>query len=157
MKRIVLIVGLSLIVITSSKTNLRISNNRNNCESMLVDFKELRFKQLVHSLILVESNNGRFLHDTLNHDAIGILQIRPVLVDEVNRFVGHNKYQYDDRWDSIKSIEMFRLYQNKYNPHYDFERGCRIWNGGPTGHKKLSTLSYLDKALIQLEIVINNF
>lgn len=156
MKKLILIVGLTLVTIKITNTTISYSNISN--ESMIINNNlDIKFLKLVHSLILVESNNGRFLHDTLNHDAIGVLQIRPMMVDEVNRLIGSNEYTYSDRWDSIKSIEMFKIFQDTYNPNYDFHKGCRIWNGGPTGHHKESTLGYLDKALIQLETIINNF
>lgn len=156
MKKLILIVGLTLVTIKT--TNTTISHSNICGESMIVSNNlDIKFLKLVHSLILVESNNGRFLHDTLNHDAIGVLQIRPTMVDEVNRLIGSNEYEYSDRWDSIKSIEMFKIFQDRYNPDYDFHKGCRIWNGGPKGHHKESTLCYLNKALVQLETIINNF
>src|SRR5574343_274317 len=122
MKKLILIVGLTLVTINITNTTISYSNISN--ESMII-------------------NNN--------------LDIRPMMVDEVNRLIGSNEYTYSDRWDSIKSIEMFKIFQDTYNPNYDFHKGCRIWNGGPTGHHKESTLGYLDKALIQLETIINNF
>lgn len=160
MKKVILIVGLSVVVIATSHNNHITSKNKENKNSLIFDEnkeRERRFNILLQSLMLLESNNGKFLHDTLNHDAIGVIQIRPCMVDEVNNIIGYNKFNHSDRWDTIKSIEMFRIYQDRYNPNYDFHKGCRIWNGGPTGHKRSSTLNYLQKALIKMEIILNNF
>ena len=160
MKKILLIIGLFVIIISTSHNNQIKSKNVNNKNSLIFDEnkeRERKFNILLQSLISLESNNGRFMHDSLNHDAIGIIQIRPCMVDEVNDIVGYKRFNYSDRWDTIKSIQMFRIYQNKYNPNYDFHKGCRIWNGGPTGHKRSSTLIYLKNALIKMENIINNF
>ena len=36
-----------------------------------------------------------------------------------------------DRYSKEKSIEMFNVYQNRYNPEHNIEKALRIWNGGP--------------------------
>ena len=128
MKRIILILGLSLFVTTTGQT----------------------YKLLFRSIAMVESRNGEFLNDS-THDAIGIIQIRPVMIDEVNRIIGYKKYTIDDRWDNQKSFEIFKIYQDCYNPNYHIEKGIRMWNGGPTGHKKSATLVYLKKVLKEFE------
>lgn len=78
----------------------------------------------------------------VGENAAGILQIRPIMIKDVNRIVGYNKFTLNDRWNINKSIEIFTTYQDHYNPEWDFERGSRIWNGGPDGSDQNSTLTY---------------
>lgn len=69
----------------------------------------------------------------------GFLQISPILVKECNNILkekGETKrYTNNDRFNHQKSIEMFYLIQNKYNPSHNIEAAIRLWNGGP-GWKK---------------------
>ena len=82
-------------------------------------------------------------------DAVGYLQIRPVMVSEVNRIAKlkklETKFHLSDRWDLEKSIEMFRIYSDFYSGKSTQEIIARRWNGGPLGHTKESTLKYWKK------------
>ena len=83
-------------------------------------------------------------NNVINHkeNAVGYLQIRPIMVHDINRIVGYKKFTLNDRWNKEKSIKMFIIYQNYYNPDWDFEKGARIWNGGPDGHLQNDTFAY---------------
>ena len=59
--------------------------------------------------------------------AIGAYQIRPIMVATVNQIVGYNKYYLQDRTDSVKSVEMFMIYQNYYNPSWDEMKAALLW------------------------------
>ena len=80
-----------------------------------------------------------------SESAAGIIQIRPIMVDEVNLILGKNKYKLKDRWCKEKSFEMFKIYQDFVNPEYDEVLAARFWNGGRTGDKKRSTDVYVEK------------
>lgn len=83
-------------------------------------------------------------------NAVGQFQIRPIMVDEVNRIVGWKKFRLRDRHSYEKSTEMFWIYQNKWNPmptnKQDFklwaERALRFWNGHDLDMKMRSTKRY---------------
>lgn len=77
---------------------------------------------------------------------VGYLQISKGMVTTCNRIVGYKKYTFSDRYDKDKSIEMFYLFQNKYNPTGDIEKGIRMWNGG-TGYTIKSTNGYYKKVM----------
>lgn len=77
--------------------------------------------------------------------AVGIIQIRPIMVDEINLILGKNKYNLKDRWCKEKSFEMFKIYQDFINPEYNETLAARFWNGGRTGDKKRSTDVYVEK------------
>jgi len=69
------------------------------------------------------------------------------MVDEVNRIVGYQKYQYSDRNSDKLSVEMFWIYQNHWNPTGDFQTMARIWVSGPDGMKETNSLKYYNNAL----------
>lgn len=74
--------------------------------------------------------------------AVGIAQIHPILVQDVNRILGRQRYTLADRSSVIKSWEMFRIYSRFYHPRGTPEQWARAWNGGPSGPRKPSTLKY---------------
>lgn len=99
------------------------------------------------SIITIESK-GNPKAKTKDGSA-GILQIKPVMVKEVNRICKikniDKKFTMNDRFDVDKSIEMFWIYQNFYNKNASYEKMARDWNGGPSGHKKSKTKKYWNK------------
>jgi len=62
-----------------------------------------RLDRIIDVLITVESNGKT---NAINGNAVGVLQIKPVMVKEVNRILRYPAYTLDDRWDKEKSIEM---------------------------------------------------
>jgi hypothetical protein len=109
--------------------------------------------QLIDAIISVESNNGKRVYGDLNlgEPSVGVLQIRPIMVDDVNRILrlqGYDKeFSYNDRYSKERSIEMFLIYTNYYAfDHLDnHEHIARIWNGGPDGYRQYATLHYWNK------------
>lgn len=92
----------------------------------------------------VESGGDPDAHNP-SEDARGIAQIRAVMVEDVNRIVGEDRYTHNDAYDPVKAREMFDIYNRHYHPKGDYERIARCWNGGPKGHKKKATLPYWEK------------
>jgi hypothetical protein len=104
----------------------------------------------LQAIIFVESSNGENRYNPGETEAVGLLQIHPVMVDECNRIAGYQKYQYSDRNSDKMSVAMFWEYQNYWNPDHNFANMAMDWVGGPAGHKKTSTLKYLQLANNQL-------
>ena len=103
---------------------------------------------LIDAIIHVESRGDSMAYNA-GEDAAGVLQIRPIMMREVNRLLKKNKYTLDDRWSKSKSIEMFNVIKaHTTNPTN--ERLARNWNGGWNGYKKKSTLKYWNKVKTQL-------
>ena len=104
-----------------------------NCEREREDDWDLFIK----ALILVESGDKNFALGS--KDDVGVLQIRKVVVDDCNRILGYNKYTYEDRKDSLKSVEMFNVIQDYYNPEHDKHFALKLWNSkAPISyHKKV--------------------
>ena len=105
-------------------------------------------KSLVDALILVESagNPNAFCK---KENAVGCLQIRPVMVREVNRILrkqnSDKRFTKEDRWDCGLSKEMFYIWENYHHENSSNEVIARNWNGGPRGYKKQSTEYYWNK------------
>lgn len=108
-------------------------------------------ERLVEAMIQVESGgDDNAIGDThLETASVGCLQIRPILVKDVNRILKRCKeetrYTLEDRYSREKSIMMFRIWKSYYHTGSSFEKIARCWNGGPCGHKKSATLSYWKK------------
>jgi len=83
-----------------------------------------------------------------NGKAFGCLQIHYGVVDDVNRIVGYRKFILADARFPADSEEMFLIYIGYYATaeHLGHEPTpedvARIWNGGPDGWRKDSTLEY---------------
>jgi len=98
---------------------------------------------LIAAIIQVESG-GDTLAYNLKEDAVGCLQIRPIMVREVNRLVGKDSFTLSDRWSKAKSIQMFNILRSNIKEASN-EKIARVWNGGYNGHKKQNTIKYWNK------------
>jgi len=107
-----------------------------NSESPLLD--------TFRAICIIESN-GRFDAVGDKGAAVGIAQIHKILVDDVNRIQRKEHFVYSDRLSPEVSYKMFRIYVRHYAPNGGPEQWSRIWNGGPCGVKKSSTLRYWEK------------
>lgn len=113
-----------------------------------VDRFEESAKRVRPAIEQVESGGNPDAYNA-SEDAAGILQIRRIMVDDVNRILAGQKstkrFTYEDRWDADKSREIFAVYSKYYAKHhkdYSCEGIARRWCGGPTGHKKTSSIEY---------------
>jgi len=118
-------------------------------------------ESLLDAIIQVESGyNENAIGD--NGEALGIAQIHKICVDDVNRIEKiiakkegrrPTQFTYEDRKSSDKSKQIMRIYLSWYGANYKKNTGLepssevfsRIWNGGPSGWKKLSTEVYWTK------------
>ena len=105
---------------------------------------------LVNAIIKVETVGWKNPSNAYNkrEKAAGCLQIRPVMLREVNRIQNKRRYILKDRWNCKKSRQMFWIYQNFYinnGKSSSFQCMARRWNGGPTGCSKKSTIKYWKK------------
>lgn len=119
---------------------------------------EIEEEPLIKALMKVESNNDSLaVGDThLTEFSIGILQIRPIMVDECNRILkllkkDRPKFKYSDRISKRKSIEMFKLWRDYHHKGSSEEVVARNWNGGTYGYKNSKTKKYWKKVLYELQ------
>ena len=75
---------------------------------------------LLMSLMWTESKFNPGAYD--GQGSVGILQIRQIYVNEVNRILGKDKYTLDDALSVEKSLEMFETLQGYHNPDKDFSK-----------------------------------
>ncbi len=127
---------------------------------------EPTWDDFVSAVIYVESRGSDDAYN-IKEKAAGCLQIRPIMVREVNRKLrkwnAPFRYTLDDRWDRQKSIEMFEIMAEQIpccedQEFMEFaEVVARKWNGGGRGHLKESTLPYWNriKDKINLDSQIN--
>lgn len=62
-------------------------------------------------------------------DDMGVLQITPILLQDCNRILKYEAFTLEDRLDSLRSVEMFNIIQDHYNPQHDYHLALKIWNG----------------------------
>ena len=110
---------------------------------------ELKINHLVQALIQVESTGRDNItgdHHLGKNFAAGSLQIRPVMLREVNRILKLQKkskrFKLSDRYDRQKSIEMFHIWREYHHQNSSFEKIIRNWNGGPKGYLRKSTKNH---------------
>ena len=91
--------------------------------------------------------------DTTNQKekARGFLQIRPTCYQEANRILGYNAFDSTDCYNITKSVMIFTVIQDYYNPTWDKEIAAKLWNGGPQWHKKESVKNYWEKVKLYLK------
>ena len=118
--------------------------------------KLLELDDLTKAMIFVESRGDSMaVGDThLRQPSIGILQIRPIMVREINRISKKQglgkEFSMSDRYSKIKSLEMFNIWREYYHPNSNYEAIARTWNGGPNGLRNARTLNYWNKVSREL-------
>lgn len=103
--------------------------------------------KLIMALLAVESSGGNDYAIGDGGLAHGALQIHPCVVDDVNRIYGTN-FRLSDRNNRAASIQMCELYLSYWASAQMLGRDptiedmARIWNGGPDGWRKPTTLPH---------------
>ena len=102
---------------------------------------------IINAIIEVESRGNENAYNP-EEDAVGVLQIRKCMVDDVNRILARKettlRYTYEDRWSRNLSIEMFDIFCTYYGLN-TAEEMARCWNGGPRGINSPYTIGYWNK------------
>ena len=108
---------------------------------------------VIGAIMEVESSNNDSAYNSYE-DAVGCLQIRKTMVNDVNRILRRQKsdlrFTYDDRWIRNKSIKMFDIYCKHYGLTTS-EEIARCWNGGPRGMQNEMTANYWKKVKNKLD------
>lgn len=102
--------------------------------------------RLITAIATVES---KLNEKAVSKDCVGYLQIRPCVVKECNNILKKQKskkqYKLSDRYNKEKSIEMFYIMQDNFNPSHNIEKAICIWNAGAYAKKK--PFEYLRKVM----------
>lgn len=59
---------------------------------------------------------------------LGLVQATEIWVEDVNRILGEQVYIHGDALDPRKSLEMYRVIQDHYNPGHDPARAIKLHN-----------------------------
>lgn len=83
--------------------------------------------RLAHAFAVVECNDNPH---AINHreNAVGLLQICPIMVRQANMIVGEELYELSDREDSLVSLGIFHTVMSELNPELDVDKAIDIWN-----------------------------
>tara|TARA_Y100000385_G_scaffold96696_1_gene100067 strand:- start:1050 stop:1535 length:486 start_codon:yes stop_codon:yes gene_type:complete len=158
MKKVMLLGLLPLFISSGNVKTLEVSY-----EEAIIELKPKSIQpvitdgDLLNALIFVESRgNDSAIGDRhlVGNEAVGALQIRPIMVKEVNRICkrigSHQRFTLKDRFDRQKSIHMFMIWKEFHHKDSDAEKIARNWNGGPKGYKISRTEKYWLKVEKQL-------
>ncbi len=115
---------------------------------------------LMTAMAIIESNNNPDAYNEAE-DAVGILQIRPIWVQDVNRF-STVTYTHDQMKDlafaRMACLEYWRYYAKQINSiegrEVTAQDLARIHNGGPEGYIKKSTEKYWKKVEVELNKIL---
>jgi len=103
---------------------------------------------LLSALIQIESNGND--HARGKHGELGALQIKPIMVRDVNRLMGTH-YAHAQVTNRAVSIFIAESYFSHYGRHLSDESLARIWQGGPKALRKSSTRAYGRRVMRELE------
>lgn len=135
----IILLLLPSIVVGSSETNISYYGSAIHCKIVLIKEKTYdKWETFIKALIQVESRGDS--NAVGIKDDVGILQITPVYVKEVNRILGKDKYNLNDRYNAEKSIQMFKILQNYYNPNHSIEKAIKL-------HNPTACIDYHDKII----------
>lgn len=158
MKKVVLFGLLPLFISSGNVKTLNVSYEETIIELKSKDIQPIiEDGDLLTALIFVESRgNDSAIGDRhlVGNEAVGALQIRPIMVREVNRICkligSHQRFTLKDRFDREKSIHMFMIWKEFHHKDSSPEKVARNWNGGPNGYKYQRTEKYWNKIEKQL-------
>ena len=103
---------------------------------------------LLSALIQIESNGND--HARGRHGELGALQIRPIMVRDVNRIMGTH-YVHAQVTNRATATFIAKSYFAHYGKHLSDESLARLWQGGPKGAKKSSTRAYSRRVMRELD------
>ena len=162
MKRIVLPIALVLALpgLLSNQDSFSIQQVEQRIELAHKSIKPMGADvDLIEALIQVESRGqDSAIGDKhlVGNEAVGALQIRPIMVREVNRILkikkSDKRFKLSDRFSREKTVEMFLIWKDHHHPKDGFETIARNWNGGPRGYKNPRTEKYWAKVQQELDI-----
>ena len=103
-----------------------------------IDTDSIKWNNLIKAIIEVESE-GKI--DAVNDrsGATGVIQLMPIAIKDCNRIIGKKKYGLNDRYSKDRSIEIFNILQDHYNPQHNIHKAIKIQNpnGGHEYEKKV--------------------
>lgn len=85
---------------------------------------------IILALIAVESGGKT---EAVNGVCVGVLQLKPIFVEDVNRILGRTEFALPDRECRVKSIRMARIWLEHYGqPEWTIQDYARAFRTGPS-------------------------
>lgn len=103
---------------------------------------------LLSALMAVESGGDDLARG--RHGELGALQIKPIMVRDVNRIMG-TSYTHAQVTNRATATFIANAYFARYGRNLSDESLARIWQGGPRGHLKSSTRAYGKRVMRALQ------
>lgn len=102
----------------------------------------------LRAIIRFESNYNA---DAVNPytKARGILQILPIMINEVNKY-SDIRYTWNDAFSPEKSIEIWYIIQGAKNPKYYPDKAIRIWFGTGKQHDGMTWCDYYNQVMVSV-------
>ena len=94
---------------------------------------------LLSALIHVESHGNDLARG--RHGELGALQIKPIMVRDVNRIMGTH-YAHQQVTNRATSIFIANAYLSHYGKHLSDESLARLWQGGPKALHRSCSRAY---------------
>ena len=107
---------------------------------------------LLSALIQVESHGNDFARG--RHGELGALQIKPILVRDVNRIMG-TSYAHAQVTNRATATFIANAYLSHYGRNLSDESLARLWQGGPKALKRPSSRAYGKRAMRELQSMEN--
>lgn len=107
---------------------------------------------LLSALIAIESNGNDQARG--RHGELGALQIKPILVRDVNRIMG-TSYAHQQVTNRATATFIAQSYLAHYGKNLSDESLARLWQGGPKGLRKASTRAYAKRVMRELSKIEN--
>jgi hypothetical protein len=126
----------------------RIRSTRNKSNENYPKQHQIMHPLLLSALIQVESNGND--HARGKHGELGALQIKSIMVRDVNRIMGTH-YAHDQVTNRAVATFIANAYFAHYGRNLSDESLARIWQGGPKALRKSSTRAYGRRVMRELE------
>ncbi len=130
----------------SGKSGVRASVQR-------VNENKIMHPLLLSALIQIESHGND--HAKGRHGELGALQIKPILVRDVNRIMG-TSYAHAQVTNRAIATFIAHAYLSHYGRNLSDESLARIWQGGPRAIKRSSSRAYGRRVMRKLSSLETN-
>lgn len=88
---------------------------------------------------------------------VGCLQLSKIMVQEANRIVGFDCFNYNDRYDRQGSYAIFKIVQERHNPNLEIDRAIDVWNPGCGSDYRGSVKKYFNYNLMNYNTLKNYY
>jgi len=119
---------------SSHKTFPRIKSHKNHASA-----HQIMHPLLLSALIQIESNGNDLARG--RHGELGALQIKPIMVRDVNRIMGTH-YAHAQVTNRAVATFIAHAYLSHYGRNLSDESLARIWQGGPRAIHRSSSRAY---------------